>query len=61
MEAIDQIKEKITTQKSFVLEAGAGAGKTYALIQTINHLIDTKGKDLSLNNQKIVCITCSQK
>ncbi len=57
MEAIDQIKEKITTQKSFVLEAGAGAGKTYALIQTINHLIDNKGKELSLNNQKIVCIT----
>lgn len=57
METIDKIKEKITAQKSFVLEAGAGAGKTYALIQTINHLIDTKGKELSLNNQMIVCIT----
>src|SRR5690554_3224026 len=57
MEAIDQIKEKITAKRSFVLEAGAGAGKTYALIQTINYLIETQGKSLTLNNQKIVCIT----
>ena len=48
METIDKIKEKITAQKSFVLEAGAGAGKTYALIQTINHLIDTKAKNYLL-------------
>jgi len=57
MEAIDQIKEKIAQKKSFVLEAGAGAGKTYALIQTINHLIDIKGTELTLNNQVVVCIT----
>lgn len=57
MEVIDQIIESIETQKSFVLEAGAGAGKTYALIQTINYLIEKKEKTLILNNQKIVCIT----
>lgn len=57
MEAIDHIKDKIEDKKSFVLEAGAGAGKTYALIQTINHLIDTVGIDLKRNNQLIVCIT----
>lgn len=57
MEAIDQIKEKIFQNRSFVLEAGAGAGKTYALIQTINYLIEKKGAELKLNNQKIVCIT----
>lgn len=57
MEAIVQIKEKISEKKSFVLEAGAGAGKTYALIQTINYLIETKRSDLILNNQEVVCIT----
>ena len=57
MEAIDQIKEKISQKKSFVLEAGAGAGKTYALIQTINYLIEVKGAELALNNQVVVCIT----
>lgn len=57
MDSIALIKEKIESKRSFVLEAGAGAGKTYALIQTINYLIENKGKELSLNNQMIVCIT----
>lgn len=57
MEAIEQIKEKIEAKRSFVLEAGAGAGKTYALIQTINYLIENKGDVLLHENQKIVCIT----
>lgn len=57
MEAIEQIKEKIKAKRSFVLEAGAGAGKTYALIQTINHLIENEGEDLLYKNQRIVCIT----
>lgn len=57
MEAIEQIKEKIKAKRSFVLEAGAGAGKTYALIQTINHLIENEREDLLYKNQRIVCIT----
>ena len=57
MDSIDLIKQKIEDKRSFVLEAGAGAGKTYALIQTINYLIENKSKELSLNNQMIVCIT----
>lgn len=57
MEVIDQIIEKIETKRSFIVEAGAGAGKTYALIQTINYLIEKKGENLALNNQRIVCIT----
>lgn len=57
MEAIEQIKEKIKAKRSFVLEAGAGAGKTYALIQTINHLIENESEDLLYKNQRIVCIT----
>ena len=39
------------------MEAGAGAGKTYALIQTINLLLESCGDDLIFKNQKIVCIT----
>ena len=57
MEVIDQIIQRIEEKKSFVVEAGAGAGKTYALIQTINYLIEKKGVNLTLNNQQIVCIT----
>ncbi|WP_340203558.1 UvrD-helicase domain-containing protein [Ascidiimonas sp. W6] len=57
MEVINEIKGKIEAQRSYVLEAGAGSGKTYALIQTINYLLESKGKSLQLKNQKIVCIT----
>jgi DNA helicase-2/ATP-dependent DNA helicase PcrA len=57
MNAFEQIKEKIEMKESFVLEAGAGSGKTYTLIQTINYLLETRGNSIKFNGQKIVCIT----
>lgn len=57
MGAFDQIKECIKANSSFVVEAGAGSGKTYALIQTLNYLIETKGEALQTKKQNIVCIT----
>ena len=57
MEAITQIINTIDKKESYVLEAGAGAGKTYALIQTIDHLISTKNEELDKKNQNIICIT----
>lgn len=57
MEVIDQIKTHINGKQSFVLEAGAGAGKTYTLIQSINHLLLTIGYELQYNGKQIVCIT----
>lgn len=57
MTAFEQIQKLITDGKSFVLEAGAGSGKTYTLIQTLNYLIQNKGEELIKSNQKIVCIT----
>ena len=46
MTAIENIKKLIEEKKSFVLEAGAGSGKTYTLIQTINYLIETRSTSL---------------
>lgn len=57
MGAFDNIKECIASNKSFVLEAGAGAGKTYTLIQTLNYLIANYGEELLAKHQNIVCIT----
>lgn len=57
MTAIEQITQHIEANKSFVLEAGAGSGKTYTLIQTLNYVLETRGESIKLNNQKIVCIT----
>lgn len=57
MTAFEQISQYLEEYKSFVLEAGAGSGKTYTLIQTLNYLIQNKGEDLEKTKQKIVCIT----
>jgi DNA helicase-2/ATP-dependent DNA helicase PcrA len=57
MTTFEEIKFHISNDSSFVLEAGAGSGKTYALIQTLNHLIETKGKKLQFYRQRIICIT----
>lgn len=57
MTAFEQIQKHIKESKSFVLEAGAGSGKTYTLIQTLNYIIQNKGDELKKANQKIVCIT----
>ncbi|MFH6960649.1 UvrD-helicase domain-containing protein [Flavobacterium aquidurense] len=57
MEAFDKIKECIETNTSYVVEAGAGSGKTYVLIQTLNYLIETKQKILQTKRQSIICIT----
>lgn len=57
MAAFDEVKECIEKKSSFVVEAGAGSGKTYLLIQTLNHLIELQGDNLNFNNQSIICIT----
>lgn len=44
-------------RKTFRLEAGAGAGKTYSLIEALKWLIDNQGKELLRANQKIACMT----
>ncbi|WP_299767254.1 ATP-dependent helicase [uncultured Dokdonia sp.] len=57
MTAIENIISSIENNKSFVLEAGAGSGKTYTLIQTINYLIEKEGQSYKYNGERIVCIT----
>ena len=57
MNAFEQIINHLENKKSFVLEAGAGAGKTYTLVQTLKHIIDNYSEELENNLQKIICIT----
>lgn len=52
-----QIFNCIKNKESFILDAGAGSGKTWTLVQTLNYLIETKSNELRRQNQEIVCIT----
>lgn len=43
--------------RSFRLEAGAGAGKTYSLDKALRRLIDRRGTELVRRRQQVGCIT----
>ena len=46
------INECLDSFESFCFDAGAGAGKTYALQKSIEHILKTEGENLKLRNQK---------
>ena len=54
---IEEIYQCIDNRESFILDAGAGSGKTWSLVESIKYVIEQQGKEYSRNNQKIVCIT----
>lgn len=47
----------INSKRSFLLEAGAGSGKTWSLIESLRYILKHQKEVLVKNNQKIVCIT----
>lgn len=55
--ADEQVAQCLKDGRSFLLEAGAGAGKTYSLVETLRYLIATQGNCLRRSNQRIACIT----
>jgi DNA helicase-2/ATP-dependent DNA helicase PcrA len=55
--ALDEVFKCIRDKKSFRLEAGAGAGKTYSLIKALQLIIDEEGAILARRCQKVACIT----
>ena len=56
-QVIQEIFKCIKDEESWYFDAGAGAGKTYALIQSLKKIISEKGNRLNTHNQKIMCIT----
>ena len=57
MKSLEKIKQCVNTGKSWIFDSGAGAGKTYTLIETLKYIMIKKEKQLKFNNQKIICIT----
>lgn len=56
-QSLEQVKECIHTGKSFIVEAGAGSGKTWTLIESIKTILDTRSQSLEKSSQQIASIT----
>lgn len=56
-DTLEVIKECIEARKSFVVEAGAGSGKTRSLIETIQSILAAERADLEQTGRRVVCIT----
>ncbi|KQM27916.1 MULTISPECIES: UvrD-helicase domain-containing protein [unclassified Sphingomonas] len=55
--ALEQVFACFDEGRSFRLEAGAGAGKTYSLEKALRRLLALRGSELMRNRQQIGCIT----
>ncbi|WP_058196706.1 UvrD-helicase domain-containing protein [Xanthomonas translucens] len=55
--AQQHVNQCIDHHQCFRLEAGAGAGKTYSLVQALNRLISERGSAYLRRGQKVACIT----
>lgn len=56
-EAEALVRRHLERNENFLLEAGAGAGKTYSLIETLRYLISARGSELKRSGQRIACLT----
>lgn len=56
-EAWAQLQACLDQHHSFIFEAGAGAGKTYSLVEALRYLIKRDGTQLIRSNQQVACIT----
>ncbi len=54
---LEEVFQCIESKESFILDAGAGSGKTWSLVESLKYIIAKDGKNFQRNNQKIVCIT----
>lgn len=57
IECVEKVFATLTANKNFLVEAGAGAGKTYTLIKALKHQIENNSDSFLRSNKKIACIT----
>lgn len=55
--SINQIFKCIDEGESIIFNSGAGAGKTYALIESLKYVIGKYNQNLKKHSQQIICIT----
>lgn len=56
-DTLDKIFKSIDKKNAFIFNAGAGAGKTFSLIESLKYICIKYGVEMGKNNQCIVCIT----
>ena len=54
---LEQVHRCLERGESFLVEAGAGAGKTYTLVKALQYLIERYRYTLPQRHQRIACIT----
>lgn len=55
--AWEALKSCLDDGSSFVFEAGAGAGKTYSLIEALRYILKDRTRDLQRAYQQVACVT----
>lgn len=56
-EALAALFAALDDRRNFKLEAGAGAGKTYSLIQALRRILENKPVYLPRSDQRVACLT----
>lgn len=56
-DSLNKIMKCIDDNKSFLLDAGAGSGKTWSLIETLKYIIENQGESYNRLAKNIGCIT----
>ncbi|WNS43078.1 UvrD-helicase domain-containing protein [Paenibacillus sp. MMS20-IR301] len=54
---VDQVYECIDNSESFIIEAGAGSGKTWTLVKALEYIIQKKERQFQKQHRKVACIT----
>lgn len=48
--SLQNIQQSIAEKQSFILEAGAGSGKTWSLVESIKYIINHESQNLAKHN-----------
>ncbi|CAM5239811.1 hypothetical protein SALBM311S_12394 [Streptomyces alboniger] len=57
LDTFEAVATELEARRSFLVEAGAGAGKTTTLVRALQHLLTHHRADLEAHGRRIACIT----
>lgn len=55
--ALSEVFSALEDGRNFKLEAGAGAGKTYSLVQALKYILERRARFLPRSDQRVACLT----